>query len=221
MPARLFVGIVGLVFVLLAATTASLAQSPTPVPTLPGCSPDVQPSPQGPEAPSDMHIEDLEMVDGYWRYSLRWQDNSTDETCFGLQKRLNDGPWQWAGPIPADVTVYVIDVSFAGRLCERVYAGNQAGRSDYSNEACVELPQPPSSPTPTPVVTPVGCGFFASPTPVTGHPPNPSAPGAPAPPTDLRAELVFSPELVSGSAVRLTWQDNADNETCYGVAMRL
>ena len=75
--------------------------------------------------------------------------------------------------------------------------------------------------TPTPVVTPVGCGFFASPTPATGLPPNPSAPGAPAAPTDLRAELVSSPELVSGLAVRLTWQDNADNETCFGVAVRL
>ena len=75
--------------------------------------------------------------------------------------------------------------------------------------------------TPTPVVTPVGCGFFASPTPATGLPPNPSAPGAPAAPTDLRAELVSSPELVSGLALRLTWQDNADNETCFGVAVRL
>jgi hypothetical protein len=77
------------------------------------------------------------------------------------------------------------------------------------------------APTPTPFVTPVGCGFFASPTPVTGLPPNPSAPGAPAAPTDLRAELVSSPELVSGLAVRLAWQDNADNETCFGVAVRL
>jgi len=75
--------------------------------------------------------------------------------------------------------------------------------------------------TPTPLVTPVGCGFFASPTPPTGLPPNPSAPGGPAVPTDLRAELVDDPELASGFAVRLTWQDNADNETCFGVAVRL
>ena len=40
-------------------------------------------------------------------------------------------------------------------------------------------------------------------------------------PTDLRAELVDDPDLASGFAVRLTWQDNADNETCFGVAVRL
>ena len=78
-----------------------------------------------------------------------------------------------------------------------------------------------SSATPTPFVTPVGCGFFASPTPATGLPPNPSAPGSPAVPTDLRAELVDDPELASGFAVHLTWQDNADNETCFGVAVRI
>jgi hypothetical protein len=73
--------------------------------------------------------------------------------------------------------------------------------------------------TPTPFVTPVGCGFFAyTPTPGEAPPSNPTAPGAPAAPSDLRVGLVDDPELTSGFAVRLTWQDNANNETCFGVA---
>lgn len=76
--------------------------------------------------------------------------------------------------------------------------------------------------TPTPFVTPVGCGFFAyTPTPGQAPPSNPTAPGAPAAPSGLRAELVDSRELTSGFAVRLMWQDNAVNETCFGVADRV
>jgi hypothetical protein len=47
-----------------------------------------------------MRIVPMGAVDGYWRYRLEWQDNSGDETCFGLEKRLNGGSWRWAGPIP-------------------------------------------------------------------------------------------------------------------------
>ena len=76
--------------------------------------------------------------------------------------------------------------------------------------------------TPTPFVTPVGCGFFAyTPTPGEAPPSNPTAPGAPAAPSGLRAWLVDDPELASGFAVRLMWQDNAVNETCFGVADRI
>ena len=76
--------------------------------------------------------------------------------------------------------------------------------------------------TPTPFVTPVGCGFFAyTPTPGQAPPSNPTAPGAPAAPSGLRALLLGSPELTSGFAVRLMWQDNAVNETCFGVAERV
>jgi hypothetical protein len=76
--------------------------------------------------------------------------------------------------------------------------------------------------TPTPFVTPVGCGFFAyTPTPGQAPPSNPTAPGAPAAPSGLRALLLGSPELTSGFAVRLMWQDNSVNETCFGVAERV
>jgi len=193
--------------------TATATPTPTPVPTLPGCPPDVEPSPLAPTAPTDMRIEALGAWDGYWRYSLQWQDNSDDETCFGLEKRLDDGPWQWGGPLPAGVTGYVIDVNFPGRLCERVYAGNQAGRSDYSNVACVDLPPPstpPGGPTPTPptVETPM-------PSPPACNSEGPiGSPGAPSPPTDLRAEVVKDFTVLNG-AVRLEWYDNAGNDTCY------
>ena len=83
-------------------------------------------------------------------------------------------------------------------------------------------PTPALTASPTPFVTPVGCGFFAyTPTPGEVPPSNPTAPGAPAAPTGLRAQLVDNPGLTSGFTVRLMWKDNADNETCFGVAERI
>jgi hypothetical protein len=83
------------------------------------------------------------------------------------------------------------------------------------------LAQSPS-PTPTATATPVGCDF-PTPTPAPGETPYPgsTATAAPTAPTDLRAELVADPELASGLAVQLSWQDNADNETCYQVMVRI
>jgi len=92
-------------------------------------------------------------------------------------------------------------------------AGNDAGRSEYSNEACLE---PSERVAAMPGPTPTGCNFPA-PTPPPGATPSPpsTATAAPAAPSDLRAELVPDPDLVSGFAVQLTWQDNADNDECH------
>jgi len=92
-----------------------------------------------------MTMDYVGMLDGWWGYRVQWQDNSDDETCFGMEKRLDDGPWQWGGPVPADVTSYTFGANFRGRLCQRVYAGNEEGRSDYSDVACLDVPPPPGA----------------------------------------------------------------------------
>jgi hypothetical protein len=148
-----------------------------------------------------MRIVAMGAAGGYWRYWVEWQDNSGDETCFGLEKRLSGGPWQWAGRTPADTTEYIIDVNFSGRLCLRGYAGNWAGRSDYSNVVCVDLPAAPPTVTPPPSATPP---------PAVCRGEGALSPLGPAPPINLRAEV-----LADGSTVRLTWDAQSDNYFCY------
>ena len=99
------------------SATPTPEPTPTPVSTVPGCSPYVLFSSLAPTGPSNMRIVAMGAVDGYWRYRLEWQDNSGDETCFGLEKRLSGGPWQWAGRTVAGTTEYIIDVNTSGRLC--------------------------------------------------------------------------------------------------------
>lgn len=207
--------------------TATLTPQPTisatPVPTMPGCFPGVAASPLAPAAPTNFRIEDLGAVDGCWRLALRWDDNSGDEVCFGIEKKVDDGPWEWGAPIPADIGEYVIDIDSGGLFCYRVYAGNEAGRSDYSNEACIQLaapapPPPPAQVTATPVATPL----LATPVPPPMEPvlhcgPEPRPTPLPdlLPPSDLDAQLVPLREYDFG--VRLTWQDNSLDETCFGL----
>lgn len=209
-----------------ATPSATATASPPPIPTHPappeplpaGCAPGASPSDLAPNAPS-----------GLWAVVaanpnlpglppavvvFRWTDNSGDELCFALERRVGHGPWQWLSAVQADQRGTYGDGLASGEpVCFRVFAGNDVGRSEYSNEACVE-PQEHVTATPTPVITPVGCQI-----PKPGA--TPTAGRGPAAPSELRAELVPDPELSSGSAVQLTWQDNADSETCFAIAVRM
>jgi hypothetical protein len=203
--------------------TATPTATPTPVPTLPGCFPGVAPSPLAPTAPSNLRIDSLGVVDGYQRIVLSWDDNSENELCFGIEKKVDDGPWEWGAPIPANITEYVIDIDSGGLFCHRVYAGSEAGRSDYPDEACIELAAPtplptpdqapptptatplPSTPTPPPIEPVAHCGPEPRPTPLPDL----------LPPSNLDAQLVTREGIISG--VRLVWQDNSADETCFGL----
>jgi len=195
----------------------------TPVPTLPGCFPGVTPSSLAPAVLTNLRIEYLGVFDGYRRLILKWDDNSVDEVCFGIEKKVDDGPWEWGTPIPANITEYVIDIEFGGLFCHRVYAGSEPGRSGYSDEACIELAAPtlsptpaqatatavptppPSTPTPPPIEPVAHCGPEPRPTPLPDL----------LPPSNLDAQLVTREGIVSG--VRLVWQDNSADETCFGL----
>lgn len=177
-----------------ATQTSQPTVTPTPVPTMPGCFPGVAPSPLAPVAPSDLRIHYLGRVDGHPRLMLKWDDNSADEACFGIEKRVDDGPWQWETPIPANTTTYIFDIDSDEPFCYRVYAGTEAGRSDYSDEACLGPPPPV-----------LHCAPGRSSTPLPDL----------LPPSNLDAQLITADGIVSG--VRLVWQDNSPDETCFGV----
>jgi len=212
------------------AGAATLAQSPTPspppIPTWPappdplpaGCAPGASLSPSAPNAPSGLWLEEVanpNLPDSpVTVVVLRWNDNSADELCFAVERRVGDGPWEWLSAVQANQRgTYGDRLGNGAAQCYRVFAGNDAGRSAYSNEACIEEP---AQATATPIPSPVGCNF---PTPTLGPDATPFPPSTatvpPAAPSDLRAELVPDPELESGLAVEVTWRDNADNETCY------
>jgi len=240
MFARLCVGVAGLVFVLLAATTASLAESPTPTPTAEtsiatptpvvtpvGClgptpEPGMSPTPattDGPAAPSDLRAElvtDPELASGS-AVQLTWQDNADNETCFLVLVWMDGELIRTVGPFfPVDGSTtgpmaWEEIPDRTGSICYQVDFGNSVGQA-YSNQACVDVEVLPVWKT-------------ATPTPPTMETPMPSpptcnsegpigSPGAPNPPTNLRAELVKDSTVLEG-AVRLEWYDNADNDTCY------
>jgi hypothetical protein len=233
MSVRLSVIVVGLVLVAVAglAGAAVLAQEPSPTPTpepnpiptqppppdpLPaGCAPGAPYSPSAPKGAGDLWLEEvlnpnlpLTVV------VLRWHDLSPDDLCFAVERRVGNGSWEWLSALPTNEQgTYDDGLPSEERLCYRVLAGNDAGRSEYSNEACLE---PSERVAAMPGPTPTGCNFPA-PTPPPGATPSPpsTATAAPAAPSDLRAELVPDPDLVSGFAVQLTWQDNADNDECH------
>jgi hypothetical protein len=86
------------------------------------------------------------------RVDLAWQDNATDELCWGFERRGMDGTWQWIGGGGGDATTAIDSQSFLGDGCYRVWVANELGRSAYSNEACATGTA--VTVTPTPITTP-------------------------------------------------------------------
>lgn len=201
---------------------------PLPDPLPPGCAPDAAESPLAPAAPTDLWLEltanpnlpDLPAM----VVVLRWTDNSENETCFAIERKLGADDWEWLSAVGANqVGTYAYGFVSEAEHCYRVYAGNEAGRSDYSNEACIQLAAPAPPPTPAQVTaTPVATPPLATPVPPPMEPvlhcgPEPRPTPLPdlLPPSDLDAQLVPLREYDFG--VRLTWQDNSLDETCFGL----
>ena len=128
--------------------------TPTPPPW--SCSPpDVPPySELGPNAPTDLQAIQVwdAAAGGGLRVDLAWQDNATDELCWGFERRGMDGTWQWIGGGGGDATTALDGQPFLGDGCYRVWVANENGRSAYSNEACATGPA--VTVTPTPITTP-------------------------------------------------------------------
>lgn len=95
--------------------------------------------------------------------TLTWQDNSTNETEFAIERQLNGGAWNQIGTTKANVATYIDtqlqqSTSVDNNYCYQVKAGNMSNanppalqQSAPSNTACFTVakyvPPKPASPT--------------------------------------------------------------------------
>jgi titin len=98
-----------------------------------------------PNAPSDLTATTISSS----QINLTWQDNSSDETGFKIERKTGAGSYAQIATVGAGVTSYSNTALTAGTTYYyRVRAYNAAGNSDYSNEASpTTLPPPPAAPT--------------------------------------------------------------------------
>jgi hypothetical protein len=97
------------------------------------------PPPMPPAAPDDLEVE---VENG--EIEVEWDDNSSDELAFELERSENSGPFTLLATLPANTTEYVDPDVTAGRsYAYRVRATNAVGPSLYSNTATTVVPAPP------------------------------------------------------------------------------
>jgi transcriptional regulator CtsR len=98
-----------------------------------------------PNAPSDLIATPISSS----QINLSWQDNSSDETGFKIERKTGSGSYSQIATVGAGVTSYSNTLLSAGTTYYyRVRAYSAAGDSAYSNEAsATTLPPPPSAPT--------------------------------------------------------------------------
>jgi hypothetical protein len=105
---------------------ASAATSPTPPPAA-----------QPPAPPTALSAELVSAT----RVVLRWQDNSSDETGFGVWRRGEGGEWVRIGVAPANRPGFVDSTAQRGtRYLYRVRAHNRVGASAWTHEVAVTTP---------------------------------------------------------------------------------
>lgn len=154
---------------------------PTPLP--PACWGEGSLSPLAPTPPTNLRaeLESLPDVLEGFVVRLEWEDNADDEVCEVIERKVGADDWSFLqGTTPGDPSsrgrVFLHDIpQQVGIHCYRLYYGSEAGRSAYSNEACVdveivpkilpELPTPPwVTPTPLPPLPAFGGAGLGSPT---------------------------------------------------------
>jgi hypothetical protein len=138
--------------ILYAALTPALAGAQTPQPTPPGpyeqgqCG-ELAPGPSPAfAAPTNLTVRWGPLPDKPESSGalLSWLDNSDNETCYVVQRK---GPgvtdWQEIIIAPSPNWEATDDRNFVdpGYYCYRVFAGSEAGRSAFSNEACLQVPK--------------------------------------------------------------------------------
>jgi hypothetical protein len=161
------------VVVLCLAITPAAAGAQTPQPTppepMPGECGELAPESPAFAAPTDLTVNWGPLPDNA-RLSgalLSWRDNADNEACYVVERKGPDvTDWQEIIMAPSPNWENTDDSNFEapGYYCYRVFAGSEAGRSDYSNEACLEVPEatvhglppgglPPGAPPPGPPPT--------------------------------------------------------------------
>ncbi len=127
---------------------------------------------------------------------LSWSDNANNESSFQIWYGTNGSQYNKLADIGSNVTSYTHTMSSPSSYYYTVRAVNSSGASVFSNVYKSSLTSgggttpPPTNPPPT------------NPPPATG--------GKPAAPSKLQAVL-------EGGTVKLSWTDNADNESSLQV----
>jgi titin len=98
-----------------------------------------------PNAPSNLVATPISSS----QINLTWQDNSSDETGFKIERKTGSGSYSQIATVGANVASYSDTyLSASTTYYYRARAYNAAGNSDYSNEAsATTLPLPPPAPT--------------------------------------------------------------------------
>lgn len=109
------------------SNTASVLTPSNPVPTVP-------------TAPSVLAITSTSLT----QIALGWQDNSSDETSFDLQRRIGTGNFATLATLPAGTVAYVDTAVVASTTYGyRIRAVNAVGASAFSNTASATTPAAP------------------------------------------------------------------------------
>lgn len=90
---------------------------------------------------------------GPHKVQLRWRDNSSNETQFEVQRKINNGVWESLGNVPTedlhrdsansdfiDISDEGDDVPAGASCCYQVRALNNAGDSAFTPSACATTP---------------------------------------------------------------------------------
>jgi hypothetical protein len=114
---------------------------------------DTPAAPGPPNAPSNCRILSVELT----AITVAWNDNSTNEVRFALQRSRDAISWETIEPLlPPDTEEFrVTGLQHSTTYFFRVAAGNPNGLSDYSNVAEGSTKQPPTLPPFAPI------GLFA------------------------------------------------------------
>jgi len=98
-----------------------------------------------PNAPSNLVATPISSS----QIDLSWQDNSSDETGFKIERKTGSGSYSQIATVGAGVTSYSNSgLSTSTTYYYRVRAYNAVGNSEYSSEAsAATLPPPPPAPT--------------------------------------------------------------------------
>lgn len=151
------------------------------------------PPPGAPAAPEDLTA----MPKGSTQIDLQWEDRSNNETLFRIERKMKDEPWSLLVEVASPDSFGMGPVSYLDEgllprttYLYRVLAKNEIGTSLPSNEESATTEDPP--------------------------------PQAPEAPTELKAKAVldtsgelFALEAGEPDYIRLTWKDNADDESHF------
>jgi M6 family metalloprotease-like protein len=78
-------------------------------------------------------------------FKITWQDNSTGEAGFKIERKLNADAYQIVGSVGPNTTTFIDNnnINFSGVYTYRVYAYSASGASPYSNETSIQQTQGP------------------------------------------------------------------------------